>query len=182
MTCDQARKLLEELLKEKRDWEGIPELAEHLAGCQGCQAWYDQYLQVQQALEALPIFSVPPDFSQRVLASLPDPALRSGPVQVDRSKPVKAEQRGMGLDRWRERWSAFWAGLGRPRGRRQLVPVLVVAVSVILVVAALYGLQAGQVPPVSGAAMGSIPWAVAAGAGLLLLVLLIGLILWRRRR
>ena len=182
MRCDQARELLEELLKEKRDWEGIPELAEHMAGCQGCKAWHDHYLQVQQALETLPIFSVPPDFSQRVLASLPDPAPWSRPVQVDRLGPVKAKDRGVALDRWRQRWSAFWAALGRPRGRRQLVPVLVVVVSVVLVVAALYGLQAGQVPPVPGAATGSIPWAVAAGAGLLLVVLLVGLFLWRRRR
>lgn len=172
MTCDQARELLEELLRQGRSWEEIPELAEHLASCHDCQVWYAQYRQVQEALERLPTLPAPPDFSERVLNSLSGPSPQPAPVR----------ETAAGASRWRERFQAFWSGLTLPRGRRQLVPVLVAAACVVLVVGLLYGLQAGDVPPVPGAATGTTSWAVIGGAGLLVMLLIVGLVLWNRRR
>lgn len=174
MTCDQARELLEELAREKKSWREVPELAEHMRDCQACQAWYAEYLQVEEALSRLPIFPAPPDFSQRVLTSLSKRAHRAAPAAAAGALTAPGS--------WGERWQRFWSGLASPRGRRQLVPVLVAAACVVLVIGLLYGLQGGDVPPVPGAATGSVPWALAAGAGLALIVLVVGLFLWLRRR
>lgn len=174
MTCDQARELLEEHSREENTCQDLPELAEHLAGCQACQVWYAEYRQVDEALHRLPTFPSPPDFSQRVLARLSQRA-RRGELRADPGNRVT-------FSRWRQRLQAFRAGLDHPRGRRQLVPALVAAACVVLVAGLLYGLLASDVPPVAGAATGSVPGVLAAGAGLVLIVLLVGLILWRRRR
>lgn len=180
MSCDQARERLEELLREGRSWEEIPELAEHLAQCHNCQVWHAQYRQVEEALDRLPTLPVPPDFSERVLNRLSELPPEAAPSR----EAARAGDGGAapGVSRWRERWQAFWSGLASPRGRRQLVPVLVAATCVVLVVALVYALQASDAPPVPGAATGTASWAVIGGAGVLTLLLIVGLFLWGRKR
>lgn len=173
MTCDQARELLEELARENRSWQEVPELAEHMSDCQACSVWYAEYLQVENALRQLPTWPVPPDFSHRVLSRLSDRTGHPASQPPPGGRPFPSG--------WQERWQAFWEGLVHPRGRRQLVPVLVAAACVVLVVGLVYGLLAGGVPPVPGAATGSLSWPMLAVAGLVLIVLVVGLILWRRR-
>jgi len=174
MTCDQARELLEELARENRSWQEIPELAEHMRDCRECQEWYAELLQVEKALRELPTIPVPPDFSHRVLSRLSPLVPRGQAPAVPGNRPAAG--------RWWERWQTFQEGLSTPRGRRQMVPVLVAAACVVLVVGLVYGLLAGDVPAAPGAATGSLSWPLAAGAGLVLIVLLVGLFLWRRRR
>ncbi|MEJ2211082.1 MAG: hypothetical protein P8129_18865, partial [Anaerolineae bacterium] len=128
MTCDQARELLEELARENRSWKEVPELAEHMSDCQECQEWYEELLLVEKALRQLPTFSVPPDFGHRVLSHISQPTRRRKPPAA----PVEPPSSG-----WQERWQAFWTGLARPRGRRQMIPVLVAAACVVLVVGLL---------------------------------------------
>jgi negative regulator of sigma E activity len=170
MTCDQARELLEELARENRSWQEVPELAEHMRDCQACRQWYADLLQVDQALHQLPAIPVPPDFSQRVLSRLSRRTPRGEARATAGARPAPG------------RWQAFWEALAHPRGRRQMVPVLVAAACVVLVVGLVYGLLAGNVPAMPGAAAGSLPWPLVAGAGVVLILLVVGLILWQRRR
>ena len=173
MNCRQARKGFEELLNSENTLQDFPDLQAHLEQCPQCQAWYAQEGRVVHALEQMDRLPVPADFTKQVLRRLPP--------MVPQQKSGLAVWAELSRNRIQAAWGALVSGLARPARRRQWVPALVVMASLLLALGLLYGLQGGNVTSTPGAAVGASPWVIGGGVALAVVVLVVGLFLWRRR-
>lgn len=176
MKCQQIRDELTELLDGVRRDRGRGSLDTHLENCAECRRWYEQQRQAIRALDQLETLPVPQDFTARVLQRLPDtrPAWQPPPVPGRPSSTV--------WQRLVEAWSSSSANLSRPASRRRLAPALALAAVLIMVLGLLYVMQGGQPASTPGAATGPMPILVAAGLGLSVILLIVGLFLWRGKK
>jgi anti-sigma factor RsiW len=174
MNCQQAREILEDTFGGEQSNSDHPEVQAHLEGCHACQDWLARQRRAIDALEQLEPFPTPPDFTRRVLAQLPD--------EVPESEPAPAPQREGFVHRLRRGWQEFLSWLARPPGRRQLVPALVAAVSLILVLGLLSALQTEGVETTPGAVVGQVPWLALAGLVLVAAGVVVAVLFWGRKK
>jgi hypothetical protein len=174
MNCQQAREILEETFGREQSKIDHPEVQAHLEGCHACQDWLAGQRRAIDALEQLDPFPSPPGFAQQVLAQLPD--------EVPESEPSPApETRGF-VHRLRKGWQEFLSWLARPGRRRQLVPALVAAVSLVLVLGLLSALQTAPVETTPGAVIGQVPWLALGGLVLVAAGVVVAILFWGRKK
>ncbi len=171
MECRQAREAFEEVLDGKKSWQDFPGLEQHLDQCPECQEWYARERQAIEALQKLEVFPAPPDFTERVLSQLPD--------TLPRQRIGLDSQAETALRRLRLAWDSLLQGLTSPR--RRLAPLLAVAASLLLVLGLAYVLWGEDVVSTPGAAMGASPWTIGISVGLVVVVLVVAVVLWRRK-
>ncbi len=173
MDCRQAREAFEGLVESGELSPQALDLEEHLSGCPECQEWFARELLSVNALEILDRIPAPLDFTQRVLAQLPD--------ATSQKQPVEGFQAGSHLPRIGEFWQSLLDSFARPPSRRRLAPALAIAASLLLVVGLVYVILGGDVTGTPGAATGASSWVVGIGAGVVVVVVVAALLLWRRK-
>jgi anti-sigma factor RsiW len=174
MNCQQAREILEDTFGGEKSKIDHPEVQAHLEGCHACQDWLARQRRAIHALEQLEPFTPPADFRRRVLDQLPD--------EIPESEPAPAPQKEGFVHRLRKGWQDLLSWLARPSGRRQLVPALVAAVSLILVLGLLSALQNEGVETTPGAVVGQVPWLALGGLLLVAAGVVVAILFWGRKK
>ena len=77
MNCEDARRLLDELLSDELDTDGLQALRAHASGCDACRADIERALRLMRALKRTPSQDAPDDIVKRVMAEI-DPASPPG--------------------------------------------------------------------------------------------------------
>jgi hypothetical protein len=173
MKCEQARDMLLNKLDGEGAIQAMPDLDEHLKGCPACQEWYRRQQVAAAAVEKLEPVRVPPNFTARVLAHLPE--IKPGTL------PGR-EARGGVPALLRHTWRDLLDSLSTPAGRRRLAPALVTAAAVLIVAVCLLAIvQGGGVPVTPGAAAGSPAGVILASGVAVVLLAALGLLLLRRK-
>jgi predicted anti-sigma-YlaC factor YlaD len=178
MDCRQVRAALEELLnserplKDERSLTQSPELEAHLDQCPECQTWFAQERWTIQALEQLERIQPSSDFTARVLNSLPD--------AIPEETIAPAAQPDSYLDRIRTAWDSMVSSLARPARRRTLMPALALAATFLVALGLVYVLQ-GDVPSTPGTAVGASSWLIGIGVVVIVAMLVVALVIWRRK-
>jgi Putative zinc-finger len=72
MTCQKIREYFWEYQRRQLSGELMGSLDRHLRSCEACAAEFDQFQQIDQALESLPAIEPSPYFDQKLNASLAD--------------------------------------------------------------------------------------------------------------
>lgn len=99
MKCRKAQKLLSARFDGQPDTSRSADLAEHLAGCESCRQFSDRLLSSGEALELLTVSEPSADFTDRVLARLPEAEPRTTGVTswIHAIRPARAAAALVGL-------------------------------------------------------------------------------------